>query len=157
VSFFLKQEMLTKKLSSSQDIVDAINRQQSLSNEQRILNKKVPIQTIPLIHQYSNENKVKLKVIKNLKCFYHLYTNDEYKLHSTVYSDLNENSFFVKSRDKESRVPFVKSFNKEKIIEPINENLEKLWAKNSKIESIVKYKCVNQEQKYCFFLIIIIF
>ena len=52
--------MLTKKLSSSQDIVDAINRQQSLSNEHRILSNKVPIQTIPLIHQYSNEKEVKL-------------------------------------------------------------------------------------------------
>ena len=138
IHHFLKAETLVKKLSCSQDIVDAINKYQHLSNIERIKKNKDPIQTIPLIHDYSNDKIVKLKVIKDLKCYYNLYTNNELKLYSTVYTDLNnQKSFPVNSKETMSNAPFSKAFLQEKIIEPVTENLDKLWRKNNKVENLL--------------------
>ena len=131
--------MLTRKLSSSQDIADAIIKQQNLANEQRIIRNEEPIQTIPIIHRYSNETIIRQRVIKDLKCYYHLYTNDEYKLCSTVFYGSSGKSFFVNSKYKELEAKSPqKTQSDEKIIEAAVGNLEKLSSKNEKIKKLIE-------------------
>jgi hypothetical protein len=121
-----------------------------LANEQRVNEKKDPIITIPLVHRYSNESVVKKKIIKDLKCYYHLYSNDEFKLCSTVYSDLTEKNFNVISKIKSVKANIeTKIMSDEKIIEPVIANLVKLKAKNKKVEEIIKLKvnCIGTKKK----------
>ena len=138
LTVFLKSEMMEKKLSSSQDIVDAINKHQNLSNIERIKQNKIPIRTVALIHNYSNDKHINQNIIQDLKCFYNLYSDSDYKINSKIYTDLNDSKgLLVKSKEKKSLVSAALPFATEKAIEPVNENLDKLWAKNNKIENFI--------------------
>lgn len=69
LSLFLKIANYTKKLTSSQDVVDAIIEQQALSNIERFKNGLGPIETLPIIHVFLNENLVNLLVVDHLRRF----------------------------------------------------------------------------------------
>ncbi len=140
--------MLKRKLSSSQDIVDAILKQQNLANEQRVIRNEEPIRTIPLIHRYTNEKIIKQRVIKDLKCYYHLYTNNEYKLCSTVFYGSSEKSFLVNSKYKvlEARDKHNKNSD-EKIIEAAVVNLDRLSLKNEKIKKLLEDRNTQHQNR----------
>jgi hypothetical protein len=90
LTMFLKVENFTKKLASNQDVVDAINKQQSFSNNERIKNGLEPIETIPIIHNFLNQNFVNELVVDHLKCFYNFFTDKNFILNSVIVSDLKE-------------------------------------------------------------------
>ena len=87
---YLKVENFTKKLTSSQDVVDAINNQQAISNNERERNGLVSIETIPIIHTFLNQMLINTLVVDNLRCYYNFFTDKFFKLSSVVISDLKE-------------------------------------------------------------------
>jgi hypothetical protein len=86
----LKVENFTKKLTSSQDVVDAINNQQAISNNERERNGLDSIETIPIIHTFLNQMLINTLVVDNLRCYYNFFTDKFFKLSSVVISDLKE-------------------------------------------------------------------
>ena len=88
LSMFLKQESFLRKLTSSNDIVSAINNQQQLSNKQREKLGLESIVTIPLVHRYKNDKHTNLKIIQNLKSYYNFFSNKNFILSSVVITDL---------------------------------------------------------------------
>ena len=87
---YLKVENFTKKLTSSQDVVDAINNQQAISNNERERNGLDSIETIPIIHTFLNQMLINTLVVDNLRCYYNFFTDKNFKLSSVVISDLRE-------------------------------------------------------------------
>ncbi len=86
----MKVENFTKKLTSSQDVVDAINNQQAISNNERERNGLDSIETIPIIHTFLNQMLINTLVVDNLRCYYNFFTDKFFKLSSVVISDLKE-------------------------------------------------------------------
>ena len=78
------------KLTSSQDVVDAISNQQAFSNKDRVKSGNEPIETIPIVHNFINEKLVNRLVVDNLRCYYNFFTNKDFELSSVIISDLKE-------------------------------------------------------------------
>jgi hypothetical protein len=90
LSLFLKIANHTKKLISSQDVVDAILKQQEISNNEREKIGLEPIVTIPVIHNFINEKFINKLVVVRLKNYYNFFTNKHFELSSVIFSDLRE-------------------------------------------------------------------
>lgn len=71
-------------------MVDAINKQQKFSNNERIKNGLEEIETIPIIHNFLNQSFVNELVVNHLRCYYNFFTDKNFKLSSVIISDLKE-------------------------------------------------------------------
>ena len=139
---FLKVENYTKKLACSQDVVDAINNQQAISNIERIKSGLKPIITIPLIHNFLNDSVVDLLVVDQLRSYYNFFTNENFELESKILSDLNA------SVKIPSKILLQVSQTKKKKDSNLHENIiitekiktEFLEAKHKRIENIIDLK-----------------
>ncbi|RNA02663.1 ubiquitin carboxyl-terminal hydrolase 7 [Brachionus plicatilis] len=91
LNFFVeKHEYLVKKLTCSQDIADAINKNQLISNIYRQKIKKLkPIQTLAYVVNFTNfEANLSFKKVKNITSYYNFFNNDADELRSVIVSDL---------------------------------------------------------------------
>lgn len=100
ISHFLKEESMTKKLTSSQDICDAINKGQlrkNLQNERLSSLQKNTSKTIYksiktrsfVIPQHENEVRISQLIIKDLRSRYNYFTDDTFLLKTNLMSDQN--------------------------------------------------------------------
>ena len=96
ISSYLKTENQTKKLNSTQDIVNTIIKRQHASNIERIKNELAEINlkcfdlSSSLNNETSNANKNQL-VIHNLRSYYNFSSkrlNGDFVIESTIFSDL---------------------------------------------------------------------
>ncbi len=120
----MKVENYTKKLISSQDVVDAINNQQRFSNNERMKNGLEEIDTIPVIHNYLNQNFVNELVVDNLRCYYNFFTDKHYNLSSVIISDLKVSI---------------------KVPHQIFENVHAIKRKNAKIATLIEYPVIDEK------------
>jgi hypothetical protein len=100
VSLFLKIANYKVKLTSSQDIVDAIKNQQTLSNLERAKNGNEPIDTIPIVHNFINDKLVNRLIVDHLRSYYNFFTDKDFELSSVIISDLRE-SFKIPNKSYE--------------------------------------------------------
>ena len=84
ISNFIKQESFVKKLCSSLDIVDAIRKHQDLSN----IGRKEQIITEAYVFEKIEQKESNIRNIENLKSYYNFLNDKDFKLKSTVISDL---------------------------------------------------------------------
>ena len=145
---FLKQESITKKLTCSEDIVAAINRQQLKSNISREKLGLEPINTIALIHRYERPSYTNLRKVRDLKAFYNFFTDKNFEFCTVVFSDLKQ-SFKVPFKDKKIKnvfnIPQFNSMEEEKIT-PCTANFSKLVSRSAKIKQLVNYKGNNYKK-----------
>ena len=120
----MKVENYTKKLISSQDVVDAINNQQRCSNNERMKNGLEEIETIPVIHNYLNQNFVNELVVDNLRCYYNFFTDKYYNLSSVIISDLKVSI---------------------KVPHQIFENVHAIKRKNAKIATLIENPVIDEK------------
>lgn len=100
VSLFLKIANYKVKLTSSQDIVDAIKNQQAFSNKERAKDGNEPIDTIPIVHNFINDKLVNRLIVDHLRCYYNFFTDKDFELSSVIISDLRE-SFKIPNKTYE--------------------------------------------------------
>jgi hypothetical protein len=140
---FLKVENFTKKLASNQDVVDAINKQQSVSNDERIKSGLEPIETIPIIHNFLNQHFVNELVVEHLKCYYNFFADKNFKLSSVIVSDLKA-SILIPFKYFENVPAKTKRFKNQSSVEiPIIDekiSTEFLKKKHLKIKNMIDLK-----------------
>ncbi|CAF0729553.1 unnamed protein product [Brachionus calyciflorus] len=90
VSNFIKQESMVKKISCSQDIVDAIHKNQDSANIKRKDLKLDPIVTYAYVVENGIEkNQVKFfRKVQNVRIYYNFFSTDSSVLKSVILSDL---------------------------------------------------------------------
>ncbi len=135
----------TKKLISSQDVVDAILKQQDISNNERKKMGLEPIVTIPIIHNFLNEKFINKLVVVRLKNYYNFFTNKHFELSSAIFSDLRE-SIDIPYKVLENLPQKQKKKNEnnsidEKPLESENKmNLDFLDSRHNKINKLISLK-----------------
>jgi len=140
----LKVENYKKKLTTSQDVVDAINNQQRFSNIERKKAGLMPIDTIPLVHNYTNEEYVSVLVVDNLRCFYNFFTDENFELNSLIISDLS-NPIKIRYRTNQNLKQKLKKINtlNEVKAETDEINIAHIQDKHSKMKKMIESNSCN--------------
>ncbi len=140
ISYFIKRESLVRKLTSTQDICDAIMKQQDLANSFKEIitkskKKAILIKNLQrsntvafVIPMHSSQSVVKkrLKVI-GLRRFYNLFTDHDFILKTHIMSDSNETLTIHPLKESEK-----------------NERIEKWRNKRDKVETVAVNSLTNK-------------
>jgi len=142
LSNFLKVASYTKKLTCSQDVVDAINTQQAFSNVERLEKGMTPIKTIPIVHKFINDSVADLLVVDQLRSYYNFFTDDTFELKSSILSDLKD---FIKIPTRNflnvtQKIKKKKTSLQENVIVTEKIKTEFLEAKHIRIKNIIDLK-----------------
>ncbi|CAF0939039.1 unnamed protein product [Brachionus calyciflorus] len=78
ISNFVRQASLEKMLCSSQDIVDAIHKQQSLSNEYRKKRNLGPILTYAFIIEPNTQIIGNFRMVENISSYYYFFYDEKF-------------------------------------------------------------------------------
>lgn len=108
LSEFIRLESLVKKLSSSQDVVDAINKHQLIANmniqaENKTRRKSGKLLspvviTEAFVLKFKEINIQSFRKINNIKHYYNFFNNEKFDFKSRILSS-NNSSCFVKYKD----------------------------------------------------------
>ncbi|CAF0809146.1 unnamed protein product [Brachionus calyciflorus] len=137
VGNFLKQESLVKKLTCSEDIANAIDKHQKLSNIRRDNLRLPPVLTKAYVLRKENiiSQIRSFRFVKNIRCYYNFFTDKNFTMKSTILSDLR-NSIEIKYKDnKESRTTD-ESFEGQKI-QKLEVNINYISKKIKKVQDLV--------------------
>ncbi|CAF1001538.1 unnamed protein product [Brachionus calyciflorus] len=149
ISNFIRQESFIRKLSCSQDIVDAIHKHQLLSNKNRENKKLDLIETYAFIIEPSSQKKGNIRCIENINNYYNFFNDQEFIFKSTIISDLKK-EIIIQFSDKS------KAYSKEEIVQneikiandPISiENLEKKLFHIDLLQREKRRKLSNSTEK----------
>ncbi len=142
IGFFIKEAMFNKKLTSTNDVIAAIESGQVKSNINRSDKKLKPIQTIALEHRPEitilNEKQCVRKIM-SLKTYYNFFNDDQFMMYSTIFSDLTK-KIQIEYKDMTiiRKAEDITGKNKaEVIVEDINADLEALIVKRDRISNIL--------------------
>lgn len=84
ISNFIKQESHLKKITSSQEIVDAIHKHQEFSNRSR----KNKIVTKAFVLEKNDQSICSIRQVENLKTYYNFFNDENFNFKSRIISDL---------------------------------------------------------------------
>ena len=147
ISQLIKQEGYKRQLTSCQDILNTILNHQIKSNNEREKAALKPIFTYPLIHNFNNENIIKVKCVRSLNSYYNFFTDKNFLLRSTILTDhVKSNSIKSYTRTKKSNIK-IKSMNTQ--IKQISTNFKMLKKKNILIKNNLELTnniCQNLEK-----------
>ena len=152
IDLFLKEESNLKQLTSTNDVISAINKQQSQSNNWRKTLGLDPITTIAIEFRPQLDNYIaKYRKIPNLKTYYNFFTDSEFKLRTCVISDLTKSFklYFLDSSElKINNNNIISSV--EKKIQNIVFEVDKLKLKQTRILNILtKEKDIKVKYYLC--------
>ncbi|CAF0975069.1 unnamed protein product [Brachionus calyciflorus] len=159
VSNFIRQESFLKKITCSQDIVDAINKNQDISNNHR---KRLKLDQI-ITHAFVVDPNMKvsdykqIRMIKNIRNYYNFFKNSEGELRSVILSDLRT-SKIVEYRNKMHTLeePIeISNDDEKKCKEQKLSNIRKKMKsikKNIRLASTSKQSNINSTQEISFYL-----
>ena len=116
VSSFIRQESFLKKLTCCNDIVEAIHKNQKISNELREKKRLSPIITKAFIIDNPKNEFSYFRYVDHIKNYYNFSNDKKLVMKSTILSDLkDEHKVLFKDQIKKTEI-------QENQIELVNEN-----------------------------------
>ena len=143
LGYFIADAYRREKLISTSDVISAIQTGQAKANERRVELAKDPIHTLVFEHRPNVLNHLSLvRTILHLRTYYNFYNDEEFKLFSTIYTDLlDKNEInYIDSCTTIEKIESKKRPKSEITVPSIPVELSRLKRKRGRISDLLEKK-----------------